>query len=578
MEKSQIANILEEIGYLLELKGENPFKTRAYENGARVVKGLSQDLADLVASGEISKIKGIGSALADKITELVQTGRLEYYEKLKRAFPDGLLEMAKVPGMGPKKIRKLYEEEGITSIDALEKACQENRIAGIEGFGSKTQTKILEGIAFIRQHSNRHLYHQAYHVAEKLLDTIRSCSGVIRAEVTGSLRRCKETVKDIDIVASAASEDREGIMTFFTTQTAPKSIISKGETKSSIITGGGMQADLRIVADDEFPYILHHFTGSKEHNTAMRGLAKKRGLKMSEYGLFRENGERIDCADETDIFSVFDMAFVPPELREDLGEIEAAQSDKLPHLICPDDLRGILHAHTTYSDGANTLREMAEACRTMGMQYLGISDHSKIVVYANGLSADRLKKQGDEIRALNDEYSDFRIFHGTECDIMLDGTLDFSDDVLAELDFVVISVHQKLAMSQKEATDRIVNAMQNPHVTILGHPTGRILLEREGYPLDYDKIFAAAGENNVVIEINASPYRFDLDWRYLRQAKEYGVKLSINPDAHSTDGLADIYWGVGIARKGWLQAADVLNTMDVGDIANFFRGIKASTS
>lgn len=570
MDKAQIAEILEEIGFLLELKGENPFKTRAYENGARIIKGLTKDINQVVSSGEIRNIKGIGTALADKITELVQTGRLQYYEKLKLEFPDSLLEMAKVPGLGPKKIRKLYDEQNIKTIADLEQACKNDKIAGLEGFGHKTQEKILEGIEFIKKHSSRHLFHHAFKVANQLLADVKKCPGVIRAEVTGSLRRCKETVKDIDIVASAEAENRTGIMDFFTSYPGLKTINAKGETKSSIITAEGMQADLRIVSDDEFPYTLHHFTGSKEHNTAMRGLAKKLGIKMSEWGLFKENGERIDCKDEKEIFAFFKMDYIPPELREDLGEIEAAHKKTMPVLIEKSDIKGILHTHTTYSDGANTLREMAEACKNMGMEYLGISDHSQIVVYANGLSVDRLKNQAEEIRDLNEELEDFHIFHGTECDIMVDGSLDFPDEVLANLDFVVISVHQKLSMTQKEATDRIIKAMQNPYVTILGHPTGRVLLEREGYPLDYDAIFAAAVENNVVIEINASPYRFDLDWRYIRQAKERGVKLSINPDAHNIAGLADTFWGVGIARKGWLTNKDVLNTMTRQGIADFF--------
>ncbi|MFQ5631771.1 MAG: helix-hairpin-helix domain-containing protein, partial [bacterium] len=377
MDKAQIAEILEEIGFLLELKGENPFKTRAYENGARIVKGLTKDIRLIVETGEIREIKGIGSALADKITALVQTGRLEYYEKLTKEFPAGLLEMAKVPGIGPRKIRKLYDEENIKSIADLERACKENRIAGIEGFGIKTQAKILEGIAFIKKHSSRHLYHRAHTVASELLETIKNYTDVIRAEVTGSLRRCKETVKDIDIVVSAEAKDRAAIMDYFTSYPGLQTVNAKGETKSSIITAQGMQADLRIVSDDEFPYILHHFTGSKEHNTAMRGFAKKLGLKMSEYGLFKEDGERIDCRNETEIFNVFGMDYVPPELREDLGEIEAARDHTLPNLIDKTSIKGILHTHTTYSDGANTLREMAEACRNMGMQYLGISDHSK---------------------------------------------------------------------------------------------------------------------------------------------------------------------------------------------------------
>lgn len=576
MDKQEVIRILEEIAFLLELKGENPFKTRAYENGARIIKGLTRDLAQVVESGEIRQIKGIGSALADKITELVQTGRLGYYEKLRAEFPASLLEMARIPGLGPKKIRRLYTEQGIKSVAELEQACRENRIAGLEGFGTRTQDKILEGIAFLQKHQDRHLYHHAYRAAMTLLEAVRQHPGVQMAEIAGSLRRCKETVKDIDIVAAVSDEQRSGLMQHFTSLPGIQNVIAKGDTKSSILIAPGIQADLRAVTEEEFPYALHHFTGSKEHNTALRGLAKKAGMKISEYGIFAENNERIACKNEEAIFAALGMAYIPPELREDMGEIEAAQEHQLPKLITRQALKGILHAHTTYSDGANTLEEMAEACRAMGMQYLGVSDHSQSVVYARGLSIDALRRQADEIRALNTRYTDFRIFHGTECDILAGGHLDYPDEVLAELDFVIVSVHQKLNMTEKEATERIIRALQNPHVSILGHPTGRLLLERQGYPLNYDALFEAAAANDVVIEINASPHRFDLDWRFVRQAKEHGVLLSINPDAHSIDGLRDVYWGVGIARKGWLTAKDVLNTRNKDEIAAFFRGKKSA--
>lgn len=572
MDKKEVANILEEIGTLLEIKGESPFKSRAYQNGARIVKGLSDDLANLVESGEIRKIKGIGEALADKISELVRTGRLEYYEKLRSSFPDSLMELMRIPGVGPKKVKKLYEEEKITSIAELEQACHDDRIAGLEGFGRKTQEKILEGIAFVKKHSGRNLFHVAFRAGNSLLDFVKNLDGVQRAELAGSLRRCKETVKDIDIIASAAEKDRAAIMEAFVNQEDVTTIVAQGSTKSAIVLKNGIQADLRLVSDKGFPYALHHFTGSKEHNTAMRGMAKKRGIKMSEYGLFRENGDQIPCKDEQEIFAVFDMAYVAPELRENMGEIEAAQQNELPELIEKQAIKGILHCHTTYSDGANTIKEMAGRCRKMGMQYLGISDHSRTAIYANGLSIERLRQQGDEIRRLNEDLSkhNFRIFHGIECDILGDGALDYPDDVLRELDFVVISVHSRLNMSKDEATKRVVTAMQNSYVTILGHPTGRLLLDRDGYELDLDKVFATALEHDVVIEINANPHRFDLDWRYLRQAKDQGITFSINPDAHSVDGLEDTFWGIGIARKGWLTAADVLNTKSLAGIEAHF--------
>ncbi len=570
MKKEDVAAILEEIGVLLELKGENPFKTRAYHNAARLVKSLSADLVDLVQSGEIRNIKGIGSALADKITELVTTGRLEYYENLRAEFPDSLLELLRIPGLGPKKIKKLYEELGIQSIKDLELACRKHQLAALEGFGARTEQKILEGIQFIKQHSDRHLYHVALAAGERLFQHVAGHPAVIRAQLAGSLRRCKETVKDIDIVASAEEKDRDAIMEHFTQQPGVQTVVAKGSTKSSIITEEGIQADLRIVSDKQFPYALHHFTGSREHNTAMRSHARKLGIKMNEYGLFREDESLIPCRNEEEIFAALGMDYIPPELREDMGEIEAALEHRLPKLVETSEIRGIIHAHTTESDGANTLEEMVEACRKMGMQYLGISDHSQSVYYANGLSVERLREQRRRIDELNQKYPDFRIFHGTECDILSDGSLDYPDEVLAELDFVIISVHQKLNMSEQEATERIIKAMAHPLVTILGHPTGRLLLSREGYPLNYAELFAAAKEYNVIIEINANPHRFDLDWRYVREARDQGIMLSINPDAHSVAGLSDTFLGVGIARKGWLTAADVLNTHSAEEVEKIF--------
>ncbi len=576
MKKETVAQILDEIGVLLELKGENPFKTRAYHNAARVIKGLSEDLTDLVASGEIRKIKGIGSALADKITELVNTGHLKYYEDLRASFPESLLQLLRIPSLGPKKIKKLYDELNIQSIEQLEAACEQHQLAGLEGFGARTEEKILEGIQFIKEHRDRHLFHIAFAAAQQLYEAVESHPTVIRASIAGSLRRCKETVKDIDIVSSARDEDRQAIMEFYTHLPGVQSIIAQGETKSSIITAEGIQADLRVVSDDEFPYALHHFTGSREHNTAMRAFARKQGLKMNEYGLFRDDDSRIECKTEEAIFAALGMEFIPPEIREDMGEIEAALAGQLPHLIEKKDIRGIIHAHTTYSDGANTIEEMARACKDMGLEYLGLADHSQSVYYANGLSVERLQEQRKRIDELNQQLKGFRIFQGTECDILSDGSLDYPDEALQELDFVIISVHQKLNMTEKEATERIVKAMAHPAVTILGHPTGRLLLSREGYPLNYAEIFAAAVEYNVIIEINASPYRFDLDWRYARDAKEKGVMLSINPDAHSIDGLKDTYLGVGIARKGWLTAADVLNTRNQKEVSEIFSRKKST--
>ncbi|KAA3613717.1 MAG: DNA polymerase/3'-5' exonuclease PolX [Calditrichaeota bacterium] len=570
MNKNDVISVLERIAILLELKGENPFKSRAYENGARILKTREETIEALVETGKLSEIKGVGKALVDKISTLVTTGSLAYYDNLRAEFPDTIFDLLRIPGLGGKKIKVLYEKLGIASLPELEIACKRNRIAVLSGFGQRTQDKILQGIDFINQHQGQFHVHIALKIGAKIKQSLLDHAHVIRVEIAGSLRRAKEIVKDVDIVASAEPEHHQEIMDFFVASDEVESIIAHGKTKSSIRMKNGLAVDLRLVSDAEFPFVLHHFTGSKEHNTAMRREAKKVGLKMNEYGLFQETGDSLQCADETEIFSALNMAFIPPEMREDRGEIEAAQTNDLPELVTNQDLRGILHNHSTWSDGLNSVEEMAQTCQEMGMHYLGIADHSESAFYANGLTAERLQQQGNEIADLNKKNPDFRIFHGTECDILTDGALDFPDEVLAELDYVVISVHSKLEMSETEATDRILKAMQNPFATILGHPTGRILLGRKGYSLNYQEIFAAAVEYGVVIEINTNPFRLDLDWRYIRQARDAGVKLSINPDAHKTTGLADMFLGVGLARKGWLTKKDVLNTLSKNEIAAYF--------
>ncbi len=569
MDKKQVAEILEEIGTLLELKGENPFKTRAYSNAARALSGITDDLAELVANNRLREVRGIGEAIAEKITTLVTTGRLKYYDDLRAEFPAGLLELLRIPGLGSKKAKKLFEELGISSIEELEKACKEDRLIGIPGFGAKSQEKFLEGIQQVRQFSGRHLFHHALEAAMPLFEKVRKHPKVIRAELAGSLRRCKETIKDIDIVASCKDADRPAIMETFVKFPGVLNVIAKGETKSSVLLEKGIAADLRLLSDEEYPYLLHHSTGSAEHNVAMRGLAQKRGIKMSDYGLFQGN-KLIRCKDEAAIFAVFGMSYIPPELRENMGEIEAALKDEIPELIEKEDLRGVLHCHSTHSDGANSLREMAEACKKLGFEYLGICDHSMSVAYAHGLTPDRVKIQHKEIDKINAEMKGFRIFKGTECDILPNGKLDYPEKVLESFDFVVASIHSSMNMTEEKATTRLIKAMEHPAVRIIGHPTGRLLLSRDGYPINHRKVIDAAAELGVCIEINASPHRFDLDWRYCKYARDKGVLISINPDAHSVNGLADTFYGVGIARKGWLRKQDVLNTKSVKEIEKWF--------
>lgn len=570
MDKKQVIEILEEIGTLLELKGENPFKTRAYENAARALRGVSEDLNELVASNRLRGIKGIGEAISEKITTLVTTGTLKYYEELRRSFPPGIMELLRIPGLGPKKAKKLLDDLGVASIDDLEKACKENRVAKLEGFSAKSQQNLLDGIQQIRQFASRHLYHHAEHAARPLFEAVKKHAKVIRAELAGSLRRHKETIKDIDIVASCKEADRAAIMDFLTKLPTVQSIIAKGDTKSSVLLENGVAADLRLTTDKDFPYLLHHLTGSAEHNIALRGHGQKLGIKVSEWGLFK--GEKlIRCKDETEIFAALGMSYIPPELREDMGELEAALKDKIPRLIANEDLKGVLHCHSTYSDGANSIREMAEECRRLGFEYFGICDHSMSVYYAKGLPPERVKQQHKEIDKLNAELKGFHIFKGTECDILPDGKLDYPDNVLASFDFVVASIHSSMNMTEEQATKRLIKAMEHPAVKIIGHPTGRLLLGREGYPINHRKVIEAAAELGVSIEINASPHRFDLDWRYCKYAAEKGVQISINPDAHEVAGIADIFYGVGIARKGWLRKNEVLNTKSTKEIAKWFR-------
>lgn len=563
MTKQEVSEILDEIGTLLELKGENPFKSRAYANASRTVAALEMDLDEAVRSGALKEVKGIGPALFKKITELVTTGKLAYYEELKAAVPAGLLEMIRIPGLGPKRARLIHDQLGISTIGELEYACNENRLLKLEGFGPRMQEKILQGIQYVRKQKGQFHYPVAADEAEKLFDALKTHKAVKRIAIAGSLRRRKEVVKDIDLLVSA---ERSGpVMEAFTSFPEVEEVVAKGETKSSVRLKSGINVDLRVVSDAEFPYALHHFTGSKEHNVAMRGRAQRLGFKMNEYGLF--HGEKlIPCKNEEEIFSKLGLAYIPPELREDMGEIAAAESGRLPRLVEEKDIKGIFHNHTVYSDGSATLEEMVDAARAAGYEYIGISDHSRSAQYAHGLEIERVREQQGKIDALQKKYKDITIFKGTECDILPDGSLDYPDEVLASFDFVIVSIHSKFKMTEAGMTDRILKAIQNPYVTILAHPTGRLLLTREAYPVDMPKIIRAAGDLGVVMELNANPMRLDLDWRLAPLAVEVGVPVSINPDAHSVEGVQDVRYGVGIARKGWLTRESVFNTKSAAEM------------
>jgi DNA polymerase (family X) len=569
MDKKSIAKILKEIGFILDLKGDNPFKTRAYHNGARIVESLTGNLNDLVESGKISNLKGIGQALSDKISTLVKTGKLPYYEELKLSIPGGLLDLIKIPGLGAKKVKIVYDKLSVTSIGELEYACRENRLRDLDGFGEKSQQNILAGIELRKKYNERFLYPIALQESENLKKYLSQNKKIIRLEVAGSLRRKLETIKDIDFVCSCLEGDREEVMDYFVAYPKKISMISNGDTKSAITLESGMNCDFRLVDDESFPFLLHHSTGSKDHNTELRSYAKFIGLKMNEYGLFKGE-DRIDCADENEIFDNLNMEYIPPELREAMGEIEQAQNKQLPELYDGNPFYGLFHIHSTYSDGANTIEEIVKACEDLNLQYVGICDHSKSAFYANGLNEQRVKQQHEEIDKINAGLKDFKIFKGIEVDILTEGSLDFDDDTLSTFDFVVASVHSQFNLSEEAMTERILTAIFNPFVTMLGHPTGRLLLGREPYKLDMEKIIKTAGELGKVIEINSSPYRLDLDWRLGKLANEYGVKTALNPDAHSLEGLTDFEYGIGIARKGWFQKESVLNSYDLKEIENFF--------
>jgi DNA polymerase (family 10) len=567
MDKDKVAEILVEIGTLLELKGENPFKTRAYANAARTIESLNEPLAKLVAEKRLGEIKGIGEALEQKITELVETGKSRYYDELKASIPPGLIAMLEISGLGPKKIQALNQKLGIDSIEKLEAACKRGKVAELDGFGEKTQANILEGIERRRTYASKHLLSDALLAAEPLLENLRGHPEVIRCSAAGSLRRFKEVIGDIDLLASSKSP--ADVIEFFVAQPGILKVTAQGETKASVILAGGIQCDLRVVSDREFPFALAYFTGSKEHNIVMRQRAIQRGLRLNEYGLFKSKEETRDpkllvpCLSEEEIFEKLDLPFIEPELREDHGEFAAAEKNDLPKLIEWTDLKGSLHNHSTWSDGHNTLEEIAQFMDNLGLNYWAITDHSKSSFQANGLDAKRLRQQIKEIKKINEQLagrgSDFRLLTGTEVDILKSG-LDFDDELLAELDVVVASLHVP-SSSEAENTKRLIRAAENKFVRIIAHMTGRLLLEREPYPINVPAVIEACAATGTWVELNCNPHRFDLDWRLWPYAKSNGVKCVINPDAHRNEQAGFLRLGAGIARKGWLERTDVVNTL-----------------
>lgn len=565
--RDDIAAVLDEIALLLEIKGENPFKTRAYRNGAETVRNFDGDIVAKAKENDLDGIKGIGKALQEKLHELASTGKLVFHENLRGEFPEGLFDLFGIQGLGPKKVRALYDKLGIDSIDSLKKACTDGSIAELPGFGKKSIEKLLEAITLKEEFADLFRLGDIAHIAESMLEQLRQHPDTLRVEIAGSYRRSKEILHDIDFLVATATPAK--MTQYFSELPEVASVIACGDTKASIRLENGLQCDLRAVSNSQFPFALQYFSGSKEHNVALRSRALKHGWSMNEYGFTPKDKSTPGAPavkEEADIYRALGLDRIPPELRENRGEIEAAEKGDIPRLIELENLRGTFHNHTTASDGKNTLEEMAEAARDHGMQYLGISDHSKSQFQANGLYPDRLLKQVAEIKKLNQSYDDFQLFSGTEVDILKDGTLDFEDSVLEQLDYTVASIHGSFQLPEKEMTKRIIRAMENPHVTMIGHLTGRLLLRRNGYAVNVEKIIDCAARTGTIIELNCNPRRLDMDWRHWHRARDKGVMTSINPDAHSTEQLQFLAFGIRLARKGWLRREDVLNCMDLEEV------------
>jgi DNA polymerase (family 10) len=563
----EVASILREISQLLQLKGENAFKVRAYDQGADAFDALPPDpaapggLHQRVRERTLGDLSGVGKAIEQKVTELVETGRLDYLEKLRLEFPPGALELTRIPGLGPRKASALIKELDVASLDDLEKAAREGRIKGLKGFGPKSEQQILEGIAQLRAQSGKRPLWDTLPRAEKLLERVRGAPGVVRAEIAGSVRRYAETNSDVDIVACTSPGDPvEPVMEAFSTAPGVVQIIARGSTKCSVKLADGLQADLRVVTAAQFPTALHHFTGSKQHHVKLRGLARDRGLTISEYGLARiEGGEVLPVASEAELYRHLGLALVPPELREDLGELELAAREALPELVQLEDIRGFVHCHSTWSDGNASIEEMVRAAKALGAQFITISDHTQAAHYAGGLDPERLKRQWDEISEVEARVGGIRVLRGSEVDVLEDGTLDLPDAVLEQLDVVICSVHQRFKLDEAAQTERIARALRHPLCRIWGHPTGRKVSERPEMAARWEELIALAAERGVTVEANGSPHRLDFGADLLRLARKHGCKVSCSVDAHSTRELSNLHYAVGTARRGWTERSRVVN-------------------
>jgi DNA polymerase (family 10) len=565
MTNREIADILKRIGDMMDILGENRFKVLAYRRAADNILGLGQDIRSYWQAGTLQEIPGIGQAIADKIDELLTTGRLEFYERLQDQVPPGVVSLLEIPDVGPKTAKLLWEELGLQSVAEVEEAARAGQLQDLPGLGAKSEARILAGIQALNRRSDRIPLGTAWPVATDLLAGLEaSCPHILHAEVAGSLRRMRSTIGDIDLLA--ASSRPAAVMRAFAAHPRVAEVVLSGQTKTTVRLHNGLQVDLRVLEPDRWGAALQYFTGSQAHNVRLREMAQKQALSLSEYGFKRQAGEEILCPEEAQVYQKLGLPWIPPELREDRGEIQAGLDGRLPRLVEWDDIHGDLHAHTDWSDGASTLAEMAEAARARGYRYLVISDHTQSLGVASGLTPERLRAQRAEIDALNARWEDFCLLQGCELEIKADGSLDFADEILAELDFVVASVHTSLRQERAQITQRVMNALHNPYVDVIGHPSGRILGQREESAVDLDAVIEVAAGTGTALEVNSIPARLDLDDAHVRRAIELGVKIAVNSDAHHAGGLDSLHYGLATARRGWATASDLINTMTLDEI------------
>ncbi|MCX8030700.1 MAG: DNA polymerase/3'-5' exonuclease PolX [Thermodesulfovibrionales bacterium] len=559
MKNQEIAKIFNEIADLLEIKGDNPFRIRAYRRAALNIENLSKNIESLTKE-EILEIPGIGQDLAEKINNYLKTGIVQTLEELKNQIPEELLTIMSVPGVGPKTAKTLYEKLNIKSIEELEKFASAHKLSSLPGIKRKTEENIIKGIEILKKGRKRHPIGKIMPLAVEIVNYLQKNSPLLKIDIAGSLRRWKDTIKDIDIVAT--SKEPQKVMQIFTEMPHVKEVLLSGPTKSSVILKEGIQIDLRLVDEDSYGAALAYFTGSKEHNIKLREMALKKGLRLNEYGIFKEsNNEKLGGKDEKDIYDILGLPYIEPELREDRGEIELALKGSLPSLISLEDIKGDLHVHSKWSDGSHTFEELVEAARAKGYSYIAVTDHSKGLGVANGLTEDRLLEQSREIKALNKKLSGFKLLHGVEVDIKSDGSLDLDEGVLKTLDIVIASIHSGFKQSSTQITSRLLSAIKNPYVQIIAHPTGRLLGEREPYDMDIDEIMKAAQLNGTAFEINAYPARLDLNDIFAKKAKEMSIPLVISTDTHIIPNMDYMRYGISIARRAWLEKDDVLNTL-----------------